>query len=162
MIATEEYIKAMPSKKYLFMITTTPTGSYYDAKIDVKIEEHYSRSSQGGVGFTKAGGNYAGAFYPTKMVQQEGYTQLIWTDAYEHKYLEECGTMNIFFIIDNKIITPKLSDSILGGITRDSIIELARNKGYEVKESKISINELYKANDENKLTEVPIIGCIPF
>ena len=154
MIATEEYIKAMPSKKYLFMIATAPTGSYYDTKIDVKIEEYYSRSAQGGVGFTKAGGNYAGAFYPTKMVQQEGYTQLIWTDAYEHKYLEECGTMNIFFIIDNKIITPKLSDSILGGITRDSIIELARNKGYEVKESKISINELYKANDENKLTEV--------
>ena len=136
------------------MITTTPTGSYYDAKIDVKIEEHYSRSSQGGVGFTKAGGNYASAFYPTKMAQKEGYTQLIWTDAYEHKYLEECGTMNIFFIIENKIITPKLSDSILGGITRDSIIELARKKGYEVQESKISINELYKAHNENKLTEV--------
>ena len=154
MIATEEYIKAMPSKKYLFIIVTAPTGSYYDTKIDVKIEEKYSRSSQGGVGFIKAGGNYGASFYPTKLAQNEGYTQLIWTDACEHKYLEECGTMNIFFVINNKIITPELSDSILGGITRDSIIELARKKGYEVKKSKMSIDDLYKAHTENKLTEV--------
>ena len=154
MIATEEYIKAMPSRKYMFMVITAPTGAYYDNKIDVKIEQKYSRSSPGGIGFTKAGGNYASAFQPTKIAQKEGFTQLIWTDACEHKYLEECGTMNIFFIINNKIITPKLSDSILGGITRDSIITLAQEKGYVVEERKISIEEIYDAEHKKTLKEV--------
>jgi branched-chain amino acid aminotransferase len=104
------------------MIITSPTSTYYAGKTNLKIEEKYARSVVGGTGFAKAAGNYAAAFAPTKKVQDEGYTQIIWTDAINHEYIEECGTMNIMFRIEDKLITPALSESILGGITRDSII----------------------------------------
>ena len=131
MIADSEFIRATPASEFRFMIITSPTSTYYAGKSNLKIEEKYARSVVGGTGFAKAAGNYAAAFAPTKKVQDEGYTQIIWTDAIKHENIEECGTMNIMFRIDDKLITPKLSESILGGITRDSILTLAKQKSIE-------------------------------
>jgi branched-chain amino acid aminotransferase len=158
MIATSEFIRATPADEYTFCIITSPAGKYYAGDSNLKIEERFARSSQGGVGFAKAAGNYAAAFAPTKEAQKNGFTQVVWTDAKEHKYIEESGTMNIMFLIDDVIITPKLSDSILGGITRDSILEIARNKGIKVEERKISIIEILEAYDNNKISEVFGVG----
>ena len=158
MIATSEFIRATPADEYTFCIITSPAGKYYAGDSNLKIEEKFARSSQGGVGFAKAAGNYAAAFAPTKEAQKNGFTQVVWTDAKEHKYIEESGTMNIMFLIDDVIITPKLSDSILGGITRDSILEIARNKGIKVEERKISIIEILEAYDNNKISEVFGVG----
>ena len=109
--------------------------------MNVVVEEHYTRAPEGGVGFAKAAGNYAASFYPTKKAMQK-VQLVIWTDAKDHKYIEESGTMNIWFRIDNKLITPSLSDSILSGITRDSIITLAKDNGIEVEERKIKVTEI--------------------
>ncbi len=158
MIATSEFIRATPADEFTFCIITSPAGKYYAGESNLIIEEKYSRSSQGGVGFAKAAGNYAAAFGPTKEAQNDGYTQVVWTDAKEHKYIEESGTMNIMFLINDVIVTPKLSDSILGGVTRDSILEIAQSKGIKVEERNISISELLQAYDNNKISEVFGVG----
>ena len=129
MFASGEQISAKPSGRYTFMIITSPVTAYYKGEVKVKIEEKYSRSASGGTGYAKAAGNYAGAFYPARLAQKEGYTQLIWTDAATHSYIEESGTMNIMFRLGNTLVTPPLSDRILAGITRDSILTLARERG---------------------------------
>ena len=158
MIADSEFIRATPAREFRFMIITSPTSTYYASKSNLKIEEKYARSVVGGTGFAKAAGNYAAAFAPTKKVQDDGYTQIIWTDAIKHEYIEECGTMNIMFRIDDKLITPKLSESILGGITRDSIITLAKQKGIEVEERKISVSEIIEHYNNNRLKEAFGVG----
>ena len=122
------------------------------------MEEKFARSVEGGTGFAKAAGNYAAAFAPTKKAQQAGFTQVVWTDAFEHQYIEESGTMNIMFRINNTLITPALSESILAGITRDSILKIAKEKGISVEERKIAISEIMEAHQNGTLQEAFGVG----
>ena len=133
-------------------------ASYYSGEVHLKVEEKFARSVEGGTGFAKAAGNYAAAFAPTKKAQQAGFTQIVWTDAYEHQYIEESGTMNIMFRINNTLITPALSESILAGITRDSILKIAKEKGIYVEERKIAISEIMKAHQNGTLQEAFGVG----
>ena len=151
--ASGECIKASSSEEFTFIIITSPTTKYYAGEMNVVIEEHYTRAPKGGVGFAKAAGNYAASFYPTKQANAKGFQQVIWTDAEQHKFIEESGTMNIWFRIEDKLITPSLSDSILGGITRDSIITLAKDNGIEVEERRILVSEIIEAYKNRNLKE---------
>lgn len=151
--ATDPYIGIKPSDSYRFMIFTCPVGSYYTDPVPVKVETHYSRAVQGGTGFAKAAGNYAAALYPAMLAAKEGYRQLIWTDANEHKYIEEAGTMNVMFVINDILITPFTGDTILNGITRKSVVEIAKDWGVEVQERKIEVNEIFEALKNGTLTE---------
>ena len=151
--ATDPYIGIKPSDSYKFMIFTCPVGSYYLEPVSVKVETHYSRAVQGGTGFSKAAGNYAAALYPAMLAAKEGFRQLIWTDSKEHKYIEEAGTMNVLFVIDNVLVTPVTSDTILNGITRKSVVEIAKDWGMEVQERKIEVKEIFEALKEGRLTE---------
>jgi len=151
--ASGECVKASASDEYTFIIITSPTTKYYAGEMNVVVEEHYTRAPQGGVGYAKAAGNYAASFYPTKQANAKGFQQLIWTDAKEHKYIEESGTMNIWFRIGDTLITPSLSDSILGGITRDSVVTLAKDNGIKVEERKILISEVVEAFKNGTLKE---------
>jgi branched-chain amino acid aminotransferase len=153
MFSTDEYIGVKPSETYRFIIFTCPVGKYYAGDVKVKVETHYARSVKGGTGFAKAAGNYAGALYPAKLAQEQGYHQLLWTDAVEHKYIEESGTMNVMFRTGNKIITPALSETILNGVTRDSVLTLARDWGYEVEERRVSVEEIRQLLKDGKLDE---------
>jgi branched-chain amino acid aminotransferase len=121
--------------------------------MNVVVEEHFTRAPKGGVGSAKAAGNYAASFYPNKKANANGFQQVIWTDSVEHKYIEESGTMNIWFRIGDKLITPELSDSILGGITRDSVLELAKHNGIEVEERRILVDEIVEAYKSSNLKE---------
>ncbi len=153
MFAADEYIGIRPSDNFTFMIITCPVGAYYSTPVKVRIEKHYTRAVQGGTGYAKAGGNYAGALYPAKLAQQEGYHQLIWTDGKEHKYIEESGTMNVMFMINDTLVTPGLGDSILRGITRDSVISLAKQWGVKVEERKVSVDELVAGLKDGSVKE---------
>lgn len=153
LIATDDYIGVKPSDTYKFLIITTPVGAYYDHPLKVKVEKTYFRAVEGGVGFVKASGNYGRSLYPTSLAKKDGYDQLIWTDAREHKYVEESGTMNLMFVIGDTLITPKLGDTILAGITRDSVLTLARDWGMKVEERKISIDEILDAYRSGNLRE---------
>ena len=133
---------------------------------NLKIETEYIRSAPGGVGYAKCAGNYGGSLYPTLLAQQQGYDQLIWTDAREHKYIEESGTMNILFVIDGKLVTPATSDTILKGVTRDSILKIARSWGMEVEERLVSIEEVIDGIKTGRLTEAfgagTAVGSSPY
>ncbi len=153
MFATDEYIGVSPSKKYRFIIFNCPVGAYYSKPVKVKVETQYVRAAPGGTGAAKCAGNYAASLYPAKLAQEEGYDQLIWTDGAEHKYVEEAGTMNFMFIIDGKLVTPAVSDSILDGITRKSIVQIAKDWGMEVEERKVSIAELIENLENGRLEE---------
>lgn len=154
MFASEPVLGVRPAKEFRFMIFTSPVGNYYNGAVKVKVEMNYSRVAKGGTGVAKTGGNYAAALYPAQLSQNEGYNQNVWTDAAEHKYIEESGTMNIFFVVDGKLITPSLQDgTILDGITRDSIITLAKHLNIPIEERKISVDELKEAAEQGKLTE---------
>ncbi|GAB4147807.1 MAG: branched-chain amino acid aminotransferase [Bacteroidia bacterium] len=152
-IATDDYIGVKPSDTYMFLIITTPVGSYYDHPLKVKVEKTFFRAVEGGVGYVKASGNYGRSLYPSGLAKKDGYDQLIWTDAREHKYVEESGTMNLMFVIGDTLITPKLSDTILAGITRDSVLTLARDWNMKVEERKISIDEIAEAYSKGNLKE---------
>lgn len=152
--ATEASLVASKSNKYRFIILFSPAQSYYQGEVRVKIADHYSRSANGGVGYAKAAGNYAGQFYPTMLANQEGFQQVIWTDANQHKYIEEAGTMNIFVRINNTLLTPPVNDRILDGITRKSIITLAEDMGIDVKIGPIEVAELVKAAKNGSLKEM--------
>jgi len=156
--AIDEYIGVRPSETYRLCIFTSPVQTYYKGSVKVKIEEHFTRAANGGTGYAKAAGNYAGSLYPAKLAKEEGFDQLVWTDAKEHKYIEESGTMNIVFRVGKKIITPKVGDSILSGITRDSVLTLARDWGYEVEERRISVEEIVNLLKENLLNEAFGVG----
>lgn len=154
MFGSSEFVAARPSEKYIFCIITSPVGPYYAGDVKVKIEETYTRSATGGVGSTKCAGNYGGAFYATDQAKKEGYTQVIWTDHKNHELIEESGTMNIGFIIDDIFITPPLSDRILAGITRESILTLLRDrKIVKVEERPIKVEEVVAAAQEGRLQE---------
>ena len=153
--ASEPSINASEANEYTFMIICSPSKSYYgNMEISVKVEEKYSRAAKGGVGYAKAAGNYAAAFYPTKLAIDQGFQQIIWTDSNNHNAIEEAGTMNLFFVIGNKLITSPTSDSILDGITRKSIIELAEFYNIDVLEREITIDEIIKEHKSGNLKEI--------
>jgi len=158
MFSADEYIGIRPSQTYTFMIILSPVGFYYNTPVKVKIETHYSRAAQGGTGYAKTGGNYGGAIYPAKLAQDEGYHQLIWTDGRTHDYIEESGTMNVMFVIDGKLITPALSDSILAGITRDSVLQVARSWNMQVEERKVPVKEIVGALERGEVQEAFGVG----
>ena len=145
---------ASPANAYKFIIATAPSGAYFSGKVKVLIEETYSRSANGGVGYAKAGGNYAGQFYPTQLAVKKGYNQVIWTDDTTHEYIEEAGAMNIFIRINDTLLTGPVSDRILDGITRKSIIEIAKDEGINVEVRKIKVAELIEAAQDGSLKEM--------
>jgi len=145
---------ASPSDEYKFIIACSPSGPYFGGELKVLIEQKYSRSANGGVGYAKAGGNYGGQFYPTQLANEKGYQQVIWTDDKTHQYIEEAGAMNIFMRIGDTLITAPTSDRILDGITRKSLIEIAKDEGISVEVRKISINELVEASENGSLKEM--------
>jgi branched-chain amino acid aminotransferase len=145
---------ASPADEYKFIICTAPSGAYFAGEVRVLIEEKYSRSANGGVGFAKAGGNYAGQFYPTQLAIKKGYQQVIWTDDSTHEYIEEAGAMNIFVRINDTLITGPTSDRILDGITRKSIIELAKSENINVEVRKITVTEVVEAAKNGSLKEM--------
>ena len=151
MFATDAYVGVKPSDTYSFIIFTGPVGSYFAKPPKVKIETHFIRAAEGGVGGAKCGGNYAGSLYPAKLAQQEGYDQLIWTDAREHAYIEESGAMNVMFVMDGKLITPFVSDTTLDGITRKTIVAIAQHWGIPVEERRISVKEIIEALKAGRL-----------
>ncbi|MBS1510407.1 MAG: branched-chain amino acid aminotransferase [Bacteroidetes bacterium] len=155
MFASDEMIGVRPSEKYKFIIILSPTGPYYAAPMRINVEEKYVRAVSGGIGFAKAAGNYAGAMQATARAKQKGFDQVLWMDAIEHKYVQECGVMNVFFIIGNTAVTPGLTEgTILAGVTRDSAIALLREMGYTVEERAISIDEVMEAYKKGTLKEV--------
>ncbi len=156
-IATDEFLGVAPSATYLFMIILSPSGAYYSsglAPVGIWIEDEYVRAVRGGMGFAKTGGNYAASLIGQVKAHNEDYSQVLWLDGVERKYIEEVGSMNIFFKIDGKVVTPALNGSILPGITRNSTIQLCKSWGYEVEERKISVDELVEAQHSGKLEEV--------
>ena len=153
--ASQPSVQASASMEYTFMIICAPVKSYYSGgEINVLIAEEYSRAANGGVGYAKAAGNYAAQFYPTSEALKKGFQQIIWTDASTHEYLEEAGTMNIFFKINGTLITSPTNDRILDGITRKSIIAIAKHEGIPVEERPIKISELKEAHKNRSLEEV--------
>jgi branched-chain amino acid aminotransferase len=155
MFSTNEVIGVKPSQKYKFIIILSPTGPYYSAPMRIYAEEKYVRAIPGGVGYTKNAGNYGASMYATAEAKRKGYDQVLWMDAFEHKYVEECGTMNVFFIIDGKAITPDLSaGTILAGVTRDSVIQILKDMGMQVEEKRLSIDEIEDAYKKGILTEI--------
>ena len=141
MFATDEFIVVRPSQTYKFIIFTCPVGPYYAKPVKLKAEQEYIRAANGGTGEAKTAGNYAGALFPSVKAQKEGYDQVLWMDAKEFRYIQEVGTMNVFFVIDNKVMTPATDGSILKGITRNCIITILRARGYEVMEKPVDIEE---------------------
>ena len=152
--ASEGTINATEAKEYKFMIICAPASSYYSGEVRVKIEKSFSRAAKGGVGYAKAAGNYAAQFYPTILAKNEGYQQIIWTDSSTHEYIEEAGTMNLFFRIDDKLITAPTSDSILDGITRKSLIQIARDENIDVEIRPLLVSELIDAANNGSLLEI--------
>lgn len=157
LIATDEAIGVKISDTYKFVIITCPAGKYYSEPIKVLVETNYYRAVKGGVGFVKAAGNYGRSLYPTKLAQQKGYQQVIWTDSETQQYFEESGTMNVMFVIGDTLVTPGLSDTILDGVTRNSVLALAKDWGMKVEERKVSIKEVFEAIEKGNLMEV--FGC---
>ena len=154
MFADGEFIGVKPSDSYRFLIFTGPVGPYYPKPVSLLVAEKYVRAAQGGVGEAKAAGNYAASLLPTEMAKSKGYDQVLWLDAREFKWLQEAGTMNLFFVIDNVVITPSTDGTILKGITRNSMLAILKDKGYQVEERPISIDELVQAHKDEKLQEV--------
>lgn len=156
-IATEDKLGVSPSKNYLFMIILSPSGAYYSsglAPVGIWIEDEYVRAVRGGIGYAKTGGNYAASLAAQVKAHDGGYSQVLWLDGVERKYIEEVGAMNIFFKINGKVVTPMLNGSILPGITRNSVLTLCREWGYDVEERRISVDELIEAAHNGTLEEV--------
>ena len=156
-IATDPYLGVRPSDTYLFMIILSPVGPYYPEGLNpvkIWIEDEYVRAVKGGIGEAKAGGNYVASMRAQMKAHEEGYSQVLWLDGVERKYIEEVGAMNIFFKINKTIITPQLNGSILPGVTRASVIELCKEWGLQVEERRISIEEIAEAHKKKTLEEV--------
>jgi branched-chain amino acid aminotransferase len=158
LFATDSHVGVRASFSYKFIIFTCPVGQYYNKSVKVKVETHYTRASKGGTGAAKSAGNYAAALLPTKLAMDEGYDQLLWTDAQSHKYIEEIGTMNAAFVVDGKMIIPSTSETVLSGITRDSAITLAKDLGIDVESRMISVAELEDAAEKGLLQEAFGLG----
>jgi branched-chain amino acid aminotransferase len=153
MFAADEFIGVRTAETYKFIIFTCPVRGYYTEAVKVKIETHYSRAFPGGTGEAKCGGNYAASLYPAKLAHDKGYHQLVWTDGIEHKYIEESGTMNVFFRIGDTLVTPETDGTILHGVTRDSIIQLARREGLPLEVRQVTVEEVVKALRNGTLKE---------
>ena len=154
--AVDAHVGVHPAHHLMFVVILSPVGAYYPNgldPVDIYVEQKYVRAVKGGMGFTKTGGNYAASLKAQDEAEDKGYTQVLWLDGVDRKYIEEVGTMNVFFVIGDEIVTPELSGSILSGVTRMSVIELLRNKGYKVTEKRISIQELFDAHDNGTLKE---------
>ena len=155
-IATDPKLGVHPAEHYLFIIILSPVGAYYQEGLNpvkIYVEQNYVRAVRGGTGYAKTSGNYASSLKAQEEAEEQQYTQVLWLDGVEKKYIEEVGTMNVFFKIDGEVITPELNGSILPGVTRKSAIELVRSWGYPVSERKLSIEEVARAHDEGKLEE---------
>jgi branched-chain amino acid aminotransferase len=156
LIASEGFLGIRPSQEYLFFIILSPVGPYYPegvAPVKIWIEKEFVRAAPGGLGSTKAAANYAGSLKASENAKARGFTQVLWLDVHK-KYIEEVGTMNVFFVIDDEIVTPGLGGTILGGKTRDSAIQLLRAQGHNVQERQLSLTELIQANKDGRLKEV--------
>jgi branched-chain amino acid aminotransferase len=153
MFATDEYVGVSPSTTYKFIIFNCPVGSYYTKPLRVRVETEFIRAAKGGVGFAKNAGNYGGSLYPTVQANKAGYDQIIWTDAATHQYVEEAGTMNLLFIINGALVTAPTGDTILDGVTRKSVIQIAKDWGFEVQERLLSVKELVEGITSGTVTE---------
>jgi len=154
MIAVGSGVIAQPSTQYRFMIILSPAKSYYSGEVKVIIAEHYSRAANGGIGAAKAAGNYSAQFYPQKLAQEKGFQQIIWTDDATHTKLEEAGTMNVFFRINDTLYTAPTSERILDGVTRKSLIDLAKREGINVDVRSVLVDELLAAAKDGSLKEI--------
>jgi branched-chain amino acid aminotransferase len=157
MIATEAFLGVHPAAEYLLFVIVGPVGAYYPqgfSPTKIYVEEEYVRAVRGGIGFCKAAGNYAASLLASRKAEEKGYTQVLWLDAVERKYVEEVGTSNIFFVIDGELVTPPLGGSILPGVTRDSVIQIAKRWGVKVSERMLSVDEIKAAYASGKLKEV--------
>ena len=152
--ANQAAVSATASNQYQFIIICAPVKSYYSGEVNVLVSEKYSRAASGGVGYAKAAGNYAASFYPAHLANQEGYQQIIWTDANTHEYLEESGTMNVFFRINDTLVTAPTTDTILDGITRKSIIQIAQDLGIDVDIRPVKVAEIIDAHKNGTLKEI--------
>jgi branched-chain amino acid aminotransferase len=153
MFATDPYLGVQPSKTYKYIILTCPVGAYFSKPLKVKVETKYSRASEGGFGFAKTGGNYGGSLYPAQEALKEGFDQIIWTDGRDHAYIEELGAANVMFMIDGTLITPSTRDTILKGVTRDTVLTLARKWSIPIEERRVSVAEVIEGLKNGKLTE---------
>ena len=154
MFASEAKFGVKASDEYRFIIFTGPVGKLFSKPIKIKIEREFVRAAKGGTGFAKCGGNYGGALYPVSLARKQGYENVIWTDANEHRYIEESGMMNLMFIIDGVLLTPPTSDSILDGVTRDSLLTIAKDMSVKIEIRPLSIDEIIEAFKQSKITEV--------
>jgi len=153
MIATEARLRVKVSESYRFAIVASPTGNYFQQPVRVKVERDFVRAARGGTGYAKCGGNYGASMYPTQKAKEEGYDQVLWTDGQTHRYIEESGAMNVFFVLDGTLVTPPLSDSILDGVTRDSLLKLAQRDGIPIAERPVDVEELKEAFKKGTITE---------
>lgn len=153
-IATELCVSASTSNQYKFMIICSPVQSYYSGEVKVVFADKYSRSANGGVGAAKAAGNYAGSFYPTKLANQQGFQQVVWTDSCTHEFLEEAGVMNVFFRVNDTLLTAPVSERILDGVTRKSIIQFCEDKGIKVEVRPVRVSEIVEAARKGELLEM--------
>ena len=154
MIATDEFVGVRPATKFTFLIITSPAAAYYSKPVSIFVHDEYTRAFPGGIGYTKAAGNYGASMFPDQEIKKMGYDQILWTDGFEHKYVQEIGTMNVFFVLGDKVVTPDLKGgTILAGVTRDSVITLLKEKGITVEERPISIDELEVAFKNGSLKE---------
>lgn len=158
MFATDAELGVRASATYKFVVLANPSGPYYNKALKVKIETHYTRANEGGVGYAKTAGNYARSLHPFAEAQKEGFDQLIWTDSATHQYVEESGAANVMFILNNKLVTPAVGETILNGVTRDTIIVLAKEMGIEVEQRKVSIAEILEGAKNGSLTEAFAVG----
>jgi branched-chain amino acid aminotransferase len=155
MFASDTTLGVRPSDSYKFLAMLSPTGPYYAEPMKIAVEEKYTRAAPGGVGFSKNAGNYGGSMLASTIAKQSGYDQVLWTDAFEHKWLQEVGMMNVFFIINDIVVTPTLEDGcILAGVTRSSAVTLLQEMGFSVEERKIHIDEVLEAYKRGVLNEV--------
>ena len=153
MFATDRFLGVAPSTTYSYMVLLCPVGPYFSKTLRVKIETHFTRSAEGGMGYAKSSGNYGGSMYPAKKATEEGFDQLIWTDAKDHKYIEEMGAANVMFVLDGVLITPSTRDTILDGVTRDTVLALAREWGMPTEERRVSVAEILDGAKNGKLTD---------
>lgn len=152
--AFDSVIAARISDSYRFFVMTSPVGSYYQKPVKLTTSQKYVRAVKGGVGETKTAGNYAASLYPAQKAKEKGFDQVLWLDAFEHQYVEEVGTMNIFFVIDGVLVTPDLRGTILPGVTRESVIQLAKHWDMPVEERRINVDEIMEAGQNGTLEEV--------
>jgi len=153
MFATDEYVGVSPSTTYKFIIFNCPVGSYYSKPLKVRVETEYIRAAKGGVGFAKNAGNYGSSLFATQKAMQAGYDQIIWTDAATHQYVEEAGTMNLMFMVGGSLVTAPTGDTILDGVTRKSVIQIAKDWGINVQERQLSVKELVSGILDGSVTE---------